>query len=317
MTHLHKALRSTHRANSMETVYLKTLVEAVATGNLTKAADSLCITPSSASRRIKFMEDHYGYPLLDRSGSVLVPTEAGKLVVEKAARMLALENELLISLKVMEQGEGIFFCCTHSFGIAHLPRVFAEFMASNPDTAKLKFYFDQPDNIVQGLRENSYNLTVFEHCIHCECFSSDEFETYSLPNDEVVFVSSPGLGISSGELTIDELFEHTLYGQNEGSCASKFLATNLRLLGRNVGEFNHHVVVDDLHMIMNAVLQGNGIACLSRGVVEKHLDAGRLVQHHVDGFIHARKRTLAADKSKKSHPATESLKNCIIQYFLE
>ncbi len=66
----------------METVYLKTLVEAIATGSLSKAADSLCITPSTASRRIKFMEDHYGYSLLDRSGSKLVLTNAGKIVMD-------------------------------------------------------------------------------------------------------------------------------------------------------------------------------------------------------------------------------------------
>lgn len=299
----------------METVYLKTLIESVATGNLTRAADILCITPSTASRRIKFLEDQYGYPLLDRSGSILVPTEAGKFVADKAAAILALENELLAGLKNMEKCEGIFFCCTNSFGIAHLPLIFAEFMASNPDTSKLKFNFDQPDNIVKGLRENCYNLAVFEHCIHCECFSFDEFTTYPLPNDEVVFVSSPALAINSPKLTIDELLKHTLYGQNEASCSSKFLAANLRTLGRSVTEFNHHFIVDDLHMIIKAVLDGNGIACLSRGVVEKHLVSGRLVQHHVDKFEHDRKRTLATDLSKKTNPATECLKDCILDYF--
>ncbi len=299
----------------METVYLKTLVETVATGNLSKAADGLCITPSTASRRIKFLEDHYGYSLLDRSGSILVPTEAGKLVADKAAAILSLENDLLTGLKSMEQCDGIFFCCTNSFGIAHLPQIFAELMAINPDTAKLKFNFDQPDNIVKGLRESCYNLAVFEHCIHCECFSSDEFTTYSLPNDEAVFVSSPTLSINAPQLTVDELFRYNLYGQNEGSCASKFLATNLRSLGRSVTEFNNHIIVDDLHMIINAVLAGNGIACISKGVVEKHLNSGRLVQHHVDGFVHARKRTLFTDLSKKLNPSTESLKKCILDYF--
>lgn len=299
----------------METIYLKTLLEAVATGNLSRAAESLCITPSTASRRIKFMEDHYGYSLLDRSGPLLVPTAAGKMVAEKAAEILKLEIELQLSLKGMEQGDGILFCCTNSFGIAHLPRIFAEFMISNPDTSELKFYFGQPDDIVKGLREGSYNLAVFEHCIHCECFRFDEFATYSLPIDEVVFVSSPALGITAAQLKIDELFEYTLYGQSEECCASKFLVSNLRSLGRSVSEFSNHVIVDDLHMIITAVLEGNGIACISRVVVEKHLNTARLVQHHVDGFEHARKRTLAADPNKRSTPATKGLMNCILEYF--
>lgn len=315
VTHSHKALRSTHRDLLMETIYLKTLHETIATGNLSRAAENLCITPSTASRRIKFIEDHYGCVLLDRSGPVLVPTEAGRLVLDKAAGILALEHELLLGLKGLGQEDGILFCCTNSFGIAHLPRVFAEFMESSPDTARLKFYFGQPDDIVKGLRDNSYNLAVFEHCIHCNCFSFDEFITYSLPTDEVVFISSPALGINSPNLPVAELFMYTLYGQNEGNCSSKFLATNLRSLDRNVAEFSNHIIVDDLHMIINAVLEGNGIACLSRGVVEKHLASGRLHQHHVDGFVHTRKRTLAADKGIKADSSTADLMNCIIEYF--
>jgi LysR family transcriptional regulator, transcriptional activator of the cysJI operon len=299
----------------VDTLYLRTFIETLKTGNLTKASENLFITPSTASRRLKLIEGHFGHTLLDRSGPVLTATEAGRLVADQAVRILALETELKAKLHAMDHAEEVLFCCTHSFGIAHLPQVFADFMLTNPDTAKMKLYFDQPDHIVEGLRENRYNLALFEHCIHCTCFRSDEFTTFALPNDEVVFVSSPDHGIGSEFLTIDEVFRHTLYGQNEGSCASKFLATNLRLMGRSVSEFNNHIVVDDLHMIIKAVLQGNGIACVSRGVVEKHVKAGRLVEHRVDGFVHGRKRTLFVSRSKEMNTMTESLRNCILGYF--
>ncbi len=299
----------------METIYLKTLVEAVNTGSLSRAAESLCITPSTASRRLKFMEEQYGHELLDRSGPVMVPTPAGSIVLQKAQEMLAIEHEILMGLKGLNHDTGILFCCTNAFGIAHLPRIFAEFMSNNPDTSNLKFFFGQPDDIVRGLRGSDYTMAVFEHCIHCECFRFDEFATYELPRDEMIFVSSPGLAVSPAQLTIDELFRHTLYGQNEENCASKFLATNVRTMGRDIYEFSNHVIVDDLHMIINAVLEGNGIACISRGVVEKHLTSGRLVAHHVEGFEHQRKRTLAIATDKKSNPATRELKNCILDYF--
>lgn len=296
----------------MESIYLKTLVETVATGSLSKAADNLCITPSAASRRIKFLEDQYGYPLLDRSGSPLVPTAAGKWVVDKALGMLEIENELLAGLKGMGQREGVVFCSTHAFGIAHLPKVLADFMLFNPDTSDLKFFFDQPDDIVKGLRENIYDLAVIEHC---ECFDFDEFATYPLPNDEVVFISSPHLGIGPVDTTIDMLFEHTLYSRNEGCCASKFLDMNLKSVGRNSNEFSHRIIVDDLHLIINSVVNGSGVAFISRGVVEKYLAAGTLVYHHIDGFLHARKRTLVTYENNCCNPAAKSLRNCILSYF--
>lgn len=299
----------------MKLIYLKTLVEAVGSGNLSKAADNLCITPSAVSRRIKYLEDYYGYSLLDRSGPLLVATEAGKWVADKALEMLDMENELLIGLKRIERMGGVLFCCTNSFGIAHLPLVLEAFMLDNPDTNKLRFYFDQPDNIVRGLRKNIYNMAVFEHCIQCECFNFNEFKTYPLPEDEVVFISSPELGINATDTTMDALFEYTLYAQNEGACGSKFLSNNLKSMGRSLDEFRNIVIVDDLHLIISAILAGNGIACISKGVVKKHIDAGHLKQHHVNGFIHARKRTLATNLTMELNPSTEGLKKCIVSYF--
>ncbi len=43
----------------MESLYLKTLVEVVRTGSLSRAAETLHVTQPAVSRRIKFMEDQY------------------------------------------------------------------------------------------------------------------------------------------------------------------------------------------------------------------------------------------------------------------
>jgi len=58
----------------MELVYLRTFVQSLEAGSFSKAADALCVTQSAVSRRIKFLEDQYGYPLLDRSGPLLAAT---------------------------------------------------------------------------------------------------------------------------------------------------------------------------------------------------------------------------------------------------
>lgn len=91
--------------------YLETLVEAASLGSFSRAAESLCLTQSAVSKRIRFLEEHYGSPLLDRSGPVIVPTTAGLLVIEKARRLLAIERELE-HLEVLDRRRGISFCCT-------------------------------------------------------------------------------------------------------------------------------------------------------------------------------------------------------------
>ena len=54
----------------MDTRYLKTLQAVLESGSFSRAADDLNITQSAVSRRIRFMEDQYGMPLIDRSGGV-------------------------------------------------------------------------------------------------------------------------------------------------------------------------------------------------------------------------------------------------------
>ena len=107
----------------MESLYLKTLVEVVRTGSLSRAAESLHVTQPAVSRRIKFMEDQYGCELLDRSGNVLRPTEAGHLVYEKAQSLLEIEADLVSGLHRLDGKVRISLSCTPSFGIAHLPAV--------------------------------------------------------------------------------------------------------------------------------------------------------------------------------------------------
>ncbi|WP_223922988.1 LysR family transcriptional regulator [Geobacter sp. AOG2] len=285
----------------MKSEYLHTLVESIATGSFSKAAENLCVTQSAVSRRIKFIEDQYGFPLIDRSGPVLVPTEAGRIVLEKAEKMLSLEKELLHDLQGISSKPGIMFCCTPAFGVVYLTDILKDFMLSNPDTTQLRFFFDMPDKVVDGMREGLYQVGVIEHN---ENFDLTEFDTFEMPGDEVVFVSAPELGLADGDVSIDQLMHHDLYTRKEGCCSSKLLDYNMKKLGRDYGEFSRVLYYDDLHLIIDSVRTGGGIAFISRPVVQGLVKEGLLRQHRVPGFEHAYRRTLIVNRAV---PAAESL----------
>jgi DNA-binding transcriptional LysR family regulator len=283
--------------------YLGTLLETIATGSFSKAADNLFITQSAVSRRIKFLEDQYGYSLIDRSGPVLTPTDAGRVVIEKAEKMLQLENELLQNLKVLSPKPGITFCCTPSFGVAYLPAIMRDFMLLKPDMSELKFFFEMPDKVVDGMRKGLYQVGVIEHN---EDYDLAEFETFELPGDEVVFVSSPQLGLTEDELPLEKLTGFDLYTRKEGCCSSKLLEFNFKKLGKDDAEFSRVIYYDDLHLIISSVLEGYGLAFISRSVVEKQVSEGTLRIHRATGFEHAYKRTLIVNSACTSTPLQES-----------
>jgi len=273
----------------MESIYLKTLVEVIKEGSISKAAETLCVTQPAVSRRIKFIEEQYGFPLLDRSGQMLTPTNAGKLVFDKALKLLEIERELLSDLKSMRENKSIAFICTPTFGVVHLPTIMREFMMEYNDLADLSFMFDNPAKIVEALRNGMYDLAVVEHC---ESFDFSDLSTVSLPGDDMIFASSPVLAVPAGSTKPDTLFEQNVFIRKEGCCSRTLLEGNLRAIGRGLSDFKSFVVIDDLHMIIQLTREGRGVSFLSRELVQDPIDNGLLCEHRIDGFIHHRNRTL-------------------------
>lgn len=283
----------------MESVYLKTLVEVVKAGSISKAADTLCVTQPAVSRRIKFIEEQYGSTLLDRSGQILTLTDAGKLVYKKAEQLLEIERELLSGLKSMREQKSIAVICTPTFGIVHLPTIMSEFMMEYNDLADLSFMFDTPGKIVEALRDGLYDLAVIEHC---ECFDFSDLSSVPLPGDDMVFVSSPALAVPAGNTDPDALFAQTVFVRKEGCCSRTLLEVNLRAIGRVLSDFKNFVVIDDLHMIVQATRNGQGVSFLSRELVQDQIDAGLLCEHRIDGFRHHRNRTLIVHDGCNNSP---------------
>lgn len=67
---------------------LRAFHEAVRTGSIRGASDSLGLAPSSVSRQVQLLEHQMGAPLLDRSANGVVPTHAGRLVADFARSVL-------------------------------------------------------------------------------------------------------------------------------------------------------------------------------------------------------------------------------------
>lgn len=273
----------------MESLYLKTLVEVIRTGSLSRAAESLHVTQPAVSRRIKFMEDQYGCELLDRSGNLLRPTPAGRLVYEKARSLLEIEADLVSGLHRLDGKVRISLSCTPSFGIAHLPVILREFMLACGDAADLKFIFNTPDQILKGLKDGSFDVAVMEMC---ERFDLSSFATYALPGDEMVFASAPTLAVPRALPGLEPLLDIPLYTRREGCCSRMMLERNLSCVGHHLHEFKKVIVFDDIHVIVKAVTDGAGLAFLSRDVLEDQLGSGTLRAHYVPGFTHGRERAI-------------------------
>lgn len=273
----------------MESEYLKTFVEVLRCGNFSMAATALHVTQSAVSRRIKTMEDHYGTILVNRRGPVLTPTESGRLVHEKARQILELENELACGLQRINGRSQFSFACSRPFGITYLPTVMGEFLKWYEGKVDVRLCFETPSEALEGLREHRHDIIEIEHQ---DDIDFSHFGSSSLGVDDMIFISSPQLGLPAPLISVDELACQRLYRRNENCCSTKMLSFNLSAIGRGQVEFKNVLFFDDLHTIIESVCAGMGISFISKSLVAGKLAEGKLLEHRVKGFIHSRKRSL-------------------------
>jgi LysR family transcriptional regulator, transcriptional activator of the cysJI operon len=283
----------------MDFVNLKTLIESAKLGSFSKAASSLCVTQSAVSRRIKLLEDHYGELLLDRSGPVLKPTAAGESLIEKARQVLTIEEDFIREMKTWCPKKKISFCCTVPFGIAYLPDIFREFMCRNAEQCDLNFVFEMPETALEGLKKHLFDMVLIEDC---EDLDLSGFSVFNLPDDEMVFVSSPLLGLNPAVVDIEEIFRQRFYCKKNSCCARRFLDKSMKAIGRDVKNFSNTVFFDDIPFIVRAVMAGDGITFASRSIVAEYLRNGTLIAHHIDGFDHTRPRRLVLNDKRNLDP---------------
>ena len=292
---------------AMDLMLLKTFLKVAAVGNITKAAALLFVTQSAVSRRIKQLEEQVGKPLLDRTGTSLVLTDTGRLLLEKGRKILEIENEFFSSINLCRDKKKISFCCTTSLGIDHLSGVLSTLIADNSTAIDLNCVFAMPEEALAGIDSGRFDIALI---VQCDEIDLKDRITHPLPDDEVVFLSAPSLGISADENTIDRFFSERLYLFNEKGCAKRFLDKNLRSLGRNCSEFASVVYFNDFSFILREVLANKGITFLSSSFVKEELERGRLRTHHVTGFNHVRPRSLILG-SREIPPHLETFIDCL------
>lgn len=73
-------------------------------GNLTSAATSLRLAPSTLSAQIKALEEAMGVRLFDRTGRSLVLTERGQVAFDYASEIFAIGSELVDTFMTMPSG---------------------------------------------------------------------------------------------------------------------------------------------------------------------------------------------------------------------
>jgi len=295
----------------MEIRYLKTLVAVVDTGSFSNASKSLCITQSAVSQRIKTLENHYEEQLVDRTGPQLELTKAGELVVQTAREILQLEKKMKENLRQLNRKNRLSICCTPAFGIVHLPKILNDFMLEFADSTDINLAFKTPEKALSGLHDDIYDIAIIEHL---DSFDLSQFNTIPLPLEEMVIISAPELGLAKEQVSLSDLTSETLYIRTDGCSCRHLLEKNLKTFGSGLDDFKNVVVSDDLHLTIQSVKSGRGIAFVSKPL-SSDLAGNSICQSKVKNFDHNRQLSIIQPANREKSETVTIFQKNIQDYF--
>ena len=90
----------------LDSRHLRLIAEVARTESVTRAADRLNVTQSAVSHQLREIQDRLGTPLFVRSGRRMVPTPAGRLLVDAAAKVLESISEVEVRVSQLARNAG-------------------------------------------------------------------------------------------------------------------------------------------------------------------------------------------------------------------
>lgn len=262
-----------------------------------QAAEGLHTSQPALSQHVRELEAELGVRLFDRLSRGVVPTEAGRLLEERAKRVFATltdVREVLGELQGLQRGSLLVGASTTP-GIYVLPAVIGEFRRRYPGI-DLRLRIANSRVIEEAIRAHEVDLGVVGgHGLA----PGEECLAAGLADELVLIVSPRHRWAKRREVAPADLADEPLLVREEGSATRRVTERALEQAG--VG---WHVSMELGHTeaIKQAVMAGLGVAFVSVHAVRGEVASRRLVairlrrlriQRHFH-VIHSEARTLSA-----------------------
>jgi LysR family glycine cleavage system transcriptional activator len=233
------------------------------------AAEELFVTPSAISHQIKSLEEQFGIKLFHRVHRAVVLTDAGRQYAEEVSGAFSRIEMATRELGRTARSDILTVHSTPSFASQWLMPRLARFSESQPDIdVRLNATYPSPDNLLtQGVDiEIRYGLRRLQ---------PTGTMVLPFPPETIVPLCSPEL--MQGEYpirTVEDLKHHTLI--HSEICLVSWRDWHRR--HRKVQlDISRGPRFDRSFMAISAAVDGMGVLLDSLLLVEKELDAGRLI----------------------------------------
>jgi LysR family transcriptional regulator for metE and metH len=277
---------------------------AVNSGSVSAAARELHLTPPAISLQLRDLENTIGLPLLERSETGLITTQAGQGLFELSSSIqdsLTRFGEVIGDLKGVDHG--IVAVGVVSTARYFAPTVLAEFMKIYPEI-KIQLLVGNRETTMEKLESMELDFAITG-------LPPDHFgvEKEFISKHPQIIIAAPDHRLAKKrKIPLAELEPETFLLREPGSgtrtVSDKLFASNKNLPGSAL-EFGSN------ETIKQAVMVGMGIALISAHTVAAELKENRLVALDVKGLPINRKWFVVKHANKRFLPSAQALWNFI------
>ncbi len=259
----------------MDLLQLEHFLAVVEERTFTRAAERVCRTQPAVSQSIRKLEEEIGSPLFARDVHDVTLTDAGKLLVEHARRMVTARNDALREVTSLKgpAADTLTIAADETAAVYLLPDTVRQYLHRFPNM-RISFLPTQPSDIQRHVLNRDAHVGFVKD--HPEFRDLQSTELYL---DALIVVTSPRnplatrLCVPLADLGAESFVVHQLSHADHGRVTGLFHAQGF-----------HCQVVADLGSFENVksfVAAGIGLAVVPAVTVQRELVDGTLVRLHV------------------------------------
>lgn len=252
---------------------LVTLLTLVETGNYTKTARRLSLTQPAVSQHVSRLEAELGCKLLQRVQGRYSPTDEGKIVIQHAKRVQALEESLHQKLLDYRNHRRHFTIgVTHTTESNILINVIAEYCNTH-DGIVINIISDDINILYSKLKTFAIDMAFVEGRI-----TGSDISTLLLDTDSLILVVSPDHPLATrGNVTIPELQQEKLIMRLADSGTRKLFESHLMSKNLSLKDFKIILEIDNIATIKDLIRKNLGVSILAKSACQDELSKGKLV----------------------------------------
>lgn len=244
--------------------------------SFSEAAKHLQLTQPTISHRIKMLEQELNVLLFDRTGHTLALTEAGRVLLPWAHKLIhqALETqEMMASLQEGVVGS-LRVACSTTAGKYVLPQLAARFCQRHPGI-QVSILACTPHHVIPRLLEGEANLAVVSSYDLCD----QGFECQEFFTDQIVLIA-PANHHWVGRQAIEpaDLLSETLLMRESTSGTRRVLLTELAKHDITIEDLNVSLELGNAEAIVKTVEAGFGVSFVSSLAASWAMAQGGVVQ---------------------------------------